>query len=65
MNENYKDFAKQIVIWKKYKQIIYPEDILNMMIDCNLISYTELNEIIKESDKKVLDLKLPNTYISS
>lgn len=65
MNEDIQKFIKQIIIWKKYKQLLYPDDVLNMMIDCNLIKYIDLEELIKEIDKKPLDLLLPNTYIRS
>jgi hypothetical protein len=58
-----KDLAEKIIVCMKYKQLLYPADVLNLMIDCNLISITETEEMIETITKKPLDLRLPNRYI--
>lgn len=58
-----KNLAEKIVVWMKYKQLLYPVDVLNLMIDCNLISISEVEEIIESTMKKPIDLGLPNIYI--
>ena len=58
-----KDLAEKIIVWMKYKQLLFPADVLNLMIDCKLITLTETEEMIKNITKKPLDLGLPNRYI--
>lgn len=58
-----KQLAEKIVVWMKYKQLLYPVDVLNLMIDSNLISISEVEDIIESTMKKPIDLGLPNRYI--
>lgn len=59
-----KEFAETIIAWKKQNQVMYPEDILNFMVECNLISAFDLKGLILEHDKKKVDVKLPESYIT-
>lgn len=59
------EFAKEIVKWKLNDMTMFPEDVLNYMIQSNLITETEVIGIMVEvclSDKKELDISLPKKY---
>jgi hypothetical protein len=56
--------VEQLVIWRKHKQLLYPIDVINMMIQNGLVTESEVREIIEANDKKSLDIKLPPVYIS-
>jgi len=57
--EEVKTFTEKIIAWKNNKQLLFPDDVLNMLIDCKLINEYEVKEII---DKKPLDISLPTKY---
>jgi hypothetical protein len=56
-------FVEQIMIWKKRNLTLYPTDVLNLMIDHNLISMVEVEQIIESTKNKSLDITLPTRYI--
>lgn len=56
-------FVEQIVLWKKRNLTLYAADVLNLMIDNNLISLVEVEQIIESSKNKPLDITLPTRYI--
>ncbi len=56
------NFIKQIIIWKTHREMLYPEDILNMLIEHGLTSEYVVCKMLNESDKDV-EFKLPKKYI--
>jgi intergrase/recombinase len=55
--------AESLAIWKKYKQVLYPSDVLNIMIDLGMIRLSEVQKIIDDTDKNNVDMNLPSCYI--
>lgn len=64
MYQQSRDLARQIIMWKLSRQTIYPDDILNMMIDCDLIQINDVLTLIEECKEKVTQAQLPNNHIS-
>lgn len=62
-HSNMNDFVEKIISWKLNRHMLYPEDVLNMLIDSDLCSISEIQEKIEEASKNKLDPSLPNTYI--
>jgi DNA-directed RNA polymerase subunit F len=62
-NEKLKKLIEQIVYWKRKNYIMYPNDILNYLIEYDLISISEAKELIDEYSKTPLDIHLPREYI--
>lgn len=56
-------FVEQICLWKKRKLMLYPTDVLNMLIDCNMVSMVEVEQILEATSKKPVDITLPTRYI--
>lgn len=54
----------QLLAWKKYNLLLYPNDVLNMLIDNGLITKYDIQNIIDDVEKKTLDITLPTCYIS-
>ena len=63
-DEKIVNLVEQILAWKKSSVMLYPADVLNMMIDLNLISMVEVLQIIESTNNKHLDITLPSRYIS-
>ena len=57
-------FVEQICMWKKRNLVLYPTDVLNMLIDCNLINMVEVEQILEMTGEKVVDITLPTRYIA-
>lgn len=55
---------EQICLWKTKNLMLYPNDVLNMLIDCNLVNMVEVEQILEASKKKDVDITLPTRYIS-
>lgn len=59
------NLARQIIKWKFHNLPMFPEDVLNYMIQENVITENEVHQILVEvflSDKKTLDIVLPKKY---
>lgn len=56
-------FVEQIVLWKKRNLTLYAADVLNLMIDNNLITMVEVEQIMESIRNKSLDITLPTRYI--
>jgi hypothetical protein len=63
-DKNTINLVQQIVMWKRKNLMLYPDDILNMLIDNNLITMVEVEQIIDMTNQKSLDISLPTRYIS-
>ena len=46
------------------KSYAYPNDVLNMLIDCNMITMVEVEQILEMTNKKQVDITLPTRYIA-
>lgn len=56
-------FVEQVLMWKKRNLTLYAADVLNLMIDNNLISLVEVEQIMESTRNKSLDITLPTRYI--
>ena len=56
--------VEQLAIWKTHKQLLYPIDVMNMMIDNGVVTESEVREVIESVKKKQLDIRLPSVYIN-
>lgn len=56
--------VEQLVLWKKRNLTLYAADVLNLMIDNNLITMVEVEQIMESTKNKPLDIILPTSYIS-
>jgi hypothetical protein len=54
----------QLLAWKRQNLMLYPNDVLNMLIDNDLITKYDIQNIIDDVEKKTLDISLPTSYIS-
>ena len=63
-NENIVKLVTQLLAWKRQNLMLYPNDVLNMLIDCEFLNKYEMQNIIDDVDKKPLDISLPTCYIS-
>lgn len=57
------NFIKMICIWKEKNQMLYPDDVLNMLIENGLTSKYEIDILLSNLDKDSDLLKLPKKYI--
>jgi hypothetical protein len=62
-NENVVKIVEQISMWSRKSYVLYPTDVLNMLIEHNLISQVEVEKIVNDTRQKPLDLTLPQRYI--
>lgn len=56
---------EQLVMWKRKKHYLFPEDVMNMMIENGLCTEEEVKQIIESTNKKELDIRLPTVYIAN
>lgn len=56
---------EQLVMWRRKKFCLFPEDVINMMIDHGLCTEEEVKQIIESTNKKELDIRLPTVYIAN
>lgn len=58
------DLCEIILQWKKLNnQLLYPDDILNYLIDLNIITVEEVLKLKEESDHKPINVCLPKKHI--
>lgn len=56
---------EQLVMWKRKKYYLFPEDVMNMMIQNGLCTEEEVRQVIETASKKELDIRLPTVYIDN
>lgn len=63
LDEKTKKLIEQLTIWKERHIMLYPTDILNMLIDYNFATKDDVEKILLEYGKNSLDITLPTCYI--
>lgn len=58
------EFTKQILAWKKAGHPMYATDVLNMLVEANVLSVYEINEIENRLKKEPVEAKLPRSYFN-
>jgi len=51
-------------MWRRKKFSLFPEDVMNMLIENGLITKDEVEQVIENAKKKELDIHLPKVYIT-
>ena len=63
LDEKTKNLIKQLTFWKNKHIMLYPSDVLNMLIDHNFATKEDIEKIITENKDNSLDITLPTCYI--
>lgn len=58
-----RNLVRNIIDWKLAKQSMYPEDVLNMIVDAGLIPAREIEFILENGMKNPTMPKLPKNHI--
>ena len=56
--------VEQLAMWRRKKFSLFPEDVMNMLIENGLITKDEVEQVIENAKKKELDIHLPKVYIT-
>ncbi len=62
-NENIVKFIEEIYKWKKKNLTMYPNDVINILIETGNLSTLDVLNIFAKAEKKSLDITLPTCYI--
>ena len=57
--------VEQLAMWLRKKFTIFPEDVMNILIENGLITVEDVQQIIENTQKKELDIRLPKVYITN
>lgn len=55
---------EQLAMWRRKKFSLFPEDVMNMLIENDLITEDNVRQVIETTQKKELDIRLPKVYIT-
>lgn len=58
------EMMKQIVAWKARNFTMYPDDVLNLLIEHGLVHTYQVNSQITQQKQSPVDVKLPTSYIN-
>lgn len=56
--------VEQLAMWRRKKFSLFPEDVMNMLIENGLITAEDVQQVIENAQKKELDIHLPKVYIT-
>ena len=56
--------VEQLAMWRRKKFTIFPEDVMNMLIENGVISEENVQQVVESAQKKELDIRLPKVYIT-
>lgn len=56
--------VEQLAMWRRKKFSLFPEDVMNMLIENGLITEEDVQQVIEKAKKKELDIRLPKVYIT-
>lgn len=63
-NPNIVKMIEQLEAWRRNRLTLYPNDVINMLIDAELITVYDAEKILNTVQEKALDTTLPTCYIS-
>jgi hypothetical protein len=63
-NEQTIKFVEEIYKWKKKNMTMYPNDVINILIETGNLTTLDVLNIFQKAEKKSLDITLPTCYIS-
>lgn len=56
------NFVSTILLWKQHNEMLYPDDVLNMLIQYEIVSQYQVKYMI-DNQKNKGEFKLPKKYI--
>ena len=56
--------VEHLAMWRRKKFSLFPEDVMNMLIENGLITAEDVQQVIEKAQKKELDIRLPKEYIT-
>jgi len=56
--------VEQLAMWSRKKFSLFPEDVMNILIENGLITAEDVQQVIENAQKKELDIRLPKVYIT-
>jgi len=59
MNENIRKFTQMILAWEERDELLFPEDVLNFLMDFDIVTEEEISYLRQE---KPVDIRLPSKY---
>lgn len=59
MNENIRKFTQMILAWEERDELLFPEDVLNFLMDFDIVTEEEICYLRQE---KPVDIRLPSKY---
>lgn len=59
MNESIKKFTLMMLAWERKDELLFPEDVLNFLMDFDIVTEEEINLLRQE---KPVDIRLPSKY---
>lgn len=59
MNENIRKFTQMILAWEERDELLFPEDVLNFLMDFDIVTEEEISYLRQE---KPVDIRLPFKY---
>jgi hypothetical protein len=63
-NEQTIKFVEETYKWKKKNMTMYPNDVINILIETGNLTTLDVLNIFQKAEKKSLDITLPTCYIS-
>ena len=54
---------KELIKWKLSGNVLYPDDVINIMIHFDLVKKHDYDKLLEELKEKPVDLHLPINYI--
>lgn len=63
MNYGMEEYIRTVIRWKIKGEMMFPEDVLNMLIDNDLVNLEYVKNMYEEESKKEFNIKLPNQHI--
>jgi hypothetical protein len=64
MDEKTKNLIEELTIWKTRHIMLYPNDVMNLLIHYGFATQSEIEKILETSSNNKLDITLPVCYIS-
>lgn len=63
MNYGMEEYIRTVIRWKIKGEMMFPEDVLNMLIDNDLVNLEYVKNMYEEESKKEFYIKLPKQHI--
>ncbi len=55
--------VEELLLWRKFEQQLFAEDVLNIMVKHHLVTVDQVQQMWKQAVKDCVDLQLPLPYV--